>query len=263
VTGITIAGTYNTLGCCSTNNVFLGGPPDNQNPASGIPYLYADSLCCVDQGNGGTPTIFDPKFQNCCGPDSYDRANLNSEDVDSAFLFTYSEKLCCENPDGVGGNNPTLGIQGVEGCCGAIDDKGTDGTLYTFSVELCCDGDLYPFTGPIRCCNDQPYNNTLFGCCDDTVFSLATQGCCNDAIVYSLATEGCCDGVFFDSTTQGCCGATEVYDLVEELCCDVKQCEIVEDVIDVDDSGKKGSSQCPAIGGKKDGPKKKVAPKRG
>jgi hypothetical protein len=49
----------------------------------------------------------------------------------------------------------------------------------------------------------------------------------------------------------------------EELCCDVPECTVVEDIIDIDDLGKKGPPECPTIGGKKGAPVNTMTPKGG
>jgi hypothetical protein len=66
---------------------------------------------------------------------------------------------------------------------------------------------------------------------------MRTSGCCNNEI-YLRGTEGCCNGVIYSRITEGCCNEKEIF-----ICCDVKLCNIGEDVIDIDDLGKKGKKK--------------------
>ncbi len=223
--GATITGPFDKLGCCNTDNIFTGSP--------GLPYIYGAHACCID---GDTPKIFDFVFQNCCGPDSYDDGRFSSslDNEGGAQLYTYSEEFCCENP----GGTPALGNFKTQGCCGD-QGLGLGGTLFTYTEEFCCNGKVFEWSGNTRCCNNKEYDSRSSGCCN--------------GMIYSRSTQGCCDGVIYNRITERCCNEKEIYNENTGICCDVKQCEITEDVIDIDDLGKKGPPVCPTVdvGGKK------------
>ena len=169
VTGTTFDGSWATMGCCSAAGNFGAGT----SPAyDGIPYFYEMSGCCPNNGN---PAAYNYAVQGCCGSDTFDSGSYSDSELSDAVLFTYNAEFCCENPDGT----PVVGSFVTHGCCGGAED-GSGGTLFSWSLEVCCDGTIYSYddleaAGTV-CCEDKIVDDDL--CCNGELIDIKSIACC-------------------------------------------------------------------------------------